>query len=70
MGNRNQAIFLRQNCQLPGVRLNFYTLQNRGTPNSGRENADRTLNPDKNVTHVEGSESHGRMAQISEDLSR
>jgi len=38
MGNCDPLIFLRQDCQLAGVCLNFYAVSNRGTPDSSCEN--------------------------------
>ena len=49
------------------MRFNFYPISNRCTPDSCRENANRSFGPDKNVIHFERSEPHGMMAQISED---
>jgi hypothetical protein len=43
MRNCNPFIFLRQDCQLPGVRFDFYAISNRGAPDSSRENANRSL---------------------------
>jgi hypothetical protein len=49
------------------VRPNFYAISNLGTPDNGRENANRSFRPDENVIHIERSEPHGMLAQISED---
>src|SRR5271169_1618296 len=68
MGNCDPLIFLRQDCQLPGVRFNFHAVSDRGTADSSRENADNSFGPDENVLHLEGSEPHGMVAQIGEDL--
>jgi hypothetical protein len=68
MGNCNSFIFLRYDCQLPDVRFNFYAISNRSTPDSSRENANKSFGPDENVIHLERSEPHGMMAQISKDL--
>src|SRR5271156_992777 len=68
MGNCNPVVFLRQDCQLPGVRFDFHAISNRGTPDIGRENAYKSFGPDQNIIHIEESEPHGMMAQISEDL--
>lgn len=53
MTNRNPLIFLRQDCQLPGVRFDFDAVPDRGAPNSSRENADKSFDPDENVIHLE-----------------
>jgi len=68
MGNCNPLIFLRQDYHLSGVHSNFDAISNSYTPNISRENANRSLRPDENVIHFERSESHGVLAQISEDL--
>ena len=54
---------------MPGVRFDFDATSNTCTPDIRRENANRSFRPDENVIHIERSEPHGVLAQISEDFS-
>ncbi len=69
MGNRNPLIFFRHDCQLSGVRFDFYAISNCSAPDSGRKYANRSLDPNKNVMHFECSELHRVMPQITKDIS-
>jgi len=53
MGNCNALFYLRQDCQLPGVRFNFYGISNRGTPDGSHQNANKSFGPDEDVVYFE-----------------
>src|SRR5271155_675678 len=68
MGNRDPLIFLRQDCDLHGVRSKLDAISNSDAPNFGGENPNGSFGPDEDVTDVERNEPHGVLAQISEYL--
>jgi hypothetical protein len=52
----NPPIFLRQDCQLPGVRWDFDAISNSCTPDISRENANSSFCPNKDIIQIEKSE--------------